>query len=186
MSAELWILFGTFVAGAGAATFTWVQAQAAVGSRKDAEKAQERAEEARDEALELARQATAAAERQATALETANTIAATKGPEFALVRGDQYLWTLYNVGSVALLQARLVGSGGGPAPEGQDFPYDRGLLDIPDVFPRDILPGDSIEFKASWSATGGDVSASLIGTWENGSTLSTWTQSWTFGMEDYR
>lgn len=97
MSAELWILLGTFVAGAGAAAFAWVQAKTAVGSRDDAqiaqreaEAAQRRAETARDEALELARKATAAAERQAAAQEEANRleIAARKPPTWT---GPRYI-----------------------------------------------------------------------------------------------
>lgn len=65
--------------GVGGAIFAWVQAKAAVDSRKDAlaaqheaEAAQERAENARDEALELSRKAASAAERQAAAQEEAN------------------------------------------------------------------------------------------------------------------
>lgn len=67
------------IGGVGGGIFAWVQASAAVGSRKDAQKAQadaeaaqERAEVARDEALELTRESTAAAVRQAAAQEEAN------------------------------------------------------------------------------------------------------------------
>lgn len=71
------------VGGVGGAVFAWVQAKAAVGSRRDAqdaqaeaEAAQRRAEAARDEALELSRKATQAAQRQAAALEEANRLEA--------------------------------------------------------------------------------------------------------------
>lgn len=43
MSAELWILFGTFVAGAGATAVSWVAAIRAGQNQKDAEAARDRA-----------------------------------------------------------------------------------------------------------------------------------------------
>lgn len=117
-----------------------VQARVAVRARQDAKSAQSGAELAQRETVELARKANDAFDRQALAQEKANELAQAALPkdevrwEYEHISGVIYV--LQNTGTKVARQASMSDTG-----------EPVGFVRPDDTSPRDVSPGDSLEFK---------------------------------------
>ncbi|MBF4632731.1 hypothetical protein ITJ42_16040 [Clavibacter michiganensis subsp. phaseoli] len=139
---EMWALIISIVAAvatAAAAGVAFVQARIAKGARDDARQAQAGSEAAAEESIALSRKATAAFERQAVAQEEANELARASLPpdvvrwEYEPVSGVVYILT--NVGARVARGAFI-----------EDIGEPKGLVRPQEDGPRDVVPGDSLEF----------------------------------------
>ncbi|MHA6668554.1 hypothetical protein ACX3O0_06745 [Homoserinimonas sp. A447] len=145
--AALIISLGVLIVSGAAAVATVVQARIATAAKADSEAARDESRTARDEAVRLSKEANLAFVRQAEAQEKANEIALSLVPEpevswmYENVRGVQ--WVLHNRGTKVARSAVLV-----------DITEPAGFIQPESSTPRDVRPGDYLEFVALATGNG--------------------------------
>ena len=143
----VWLTFVLAAAAVASAVFAFMQAKAATDNRKESEVARNESRAARDEAVRLSIEANAAFTRQAEAQERANEIATAQLPvskvvwTYKNVRGVK--WILLNKGTLTARNAVMT-----------DITEPAGFIRPELKEPRDVCPGDHLEFVAVSAGNG--------------------------------